>query len=102
AVPILERLARKPRGGARAPIALILAPTRELALQIVEEFQKIGKFTGCRSVPVYGGASMEPQLRALRNGADVIIGTPGRVMDHMRRGTLKLDSVEVFVLDEAD
>src|SRR5581483_10568061 len=81
---------------------LVMAPTRELALQIVEQFQKIGKFTGCRSVPVYGGASMEPQLRALKAGADVVIGTPGRIMDHMRRGTLKLDSVEVFVLDEAD
>ncbi|MEZ0228151.1 MAG: DEAD/DEAH box helicase, partial [Planctomycetota bacterium] len=102
AVPILDRLARTPRSGTRSPISLILAPTRELALQIVEQFQKIGKFTGCRSVPVYGGASMDPQLRALRAGADVIIGTPGRVMDHVRRGTLKLDAIEVFVLDEAD
>ncbi len=102
AVPILDRMAKDPRTGSRAPRALILAPTRELALQIEEEFRKLGRHTGCRSVPVYGGASMEPQLRALRNGADVIIGTPGRVMDHVRRGTLRLDGIEVFVLDEAD
>jgi ATP-dependent RNA helicase DeaD len=102
AVPILDRHCRDPRTGSRSPRALILAPTRELALQIEEQFQKIGRHTGCRSVPVYGGASMEPQLRALKSGADVIIGTPGRVMDHVRRGTLKLDAIEVFVLDEAD
>jgi superfamily II DNA/RNA helicase len=106
AIPILEKLLARagaaPKGDGRMPKALILAPTRELALQVEGEFVKIGKYTQCRSVPVYGGASMEPQLRALRNGADVIVGTPGRVMDHVRRGTLKLDQIEFFVLDEAD
>jgi ATP-dependent RNA helicase DeaD len=82
--------------------ALVLAPTRELAVQITLELQKIGAFTGVRVVTIYGGQSMNIQLDALRRGAHVVVGTPGRTIDHLKRGTLRLDSVKFVVLDEAD
>ena len=82
--------------------ALVLAPTRELAVQITLELQKIGAYTGVRTVTIYGGQSMNVQLDALRRGAQVVVGTPGRTIDHIKRGTLKLDSVRFVVLDEAD
>ncbi len=82
--------------------ALVLAPTRELAVQITLELQKIGAYTGVRIVTIYGGQPMKVQLDALKKGAHVIVGTPGRTIDHMRRGTLRLDSVRFVVLDEAD
>ena len=82
--------------------ALVLAPTRELAVQITLELQKIGAYTGVRIVTIYGGQSMNVQLDALRRGAHVIVGTPGRTIDHIKRGTLRLDSVGFVVLDEAD
>jgi ATP-dependent RNA helicase DeaD len=82
--------------------ALVLAPTRELAVQITLELQKIGAFTGVRTVTIYGGQSMNVQLDALRRGAHVVVGTPGRTIDHINRGTLRLDSVNFVVLDEAD
>ena len=81
---------------------LVLAPTRELAVQITLELQKIGAYTGIRVVTIYGGQSMNIQLDELRRGAHIIVGTPGRVIDHLERGTLKLDSVKFVVLDEAD
>ncbi|MDG6988118.1 MAG: DEAD/DEAH box helicase [Nitrososphaerota archaeon] len=81
---------------------LILAPTRELAVQITLELQKIGSFTAVRVVTVYGGQSMNTQLDALRRGAHIVVGTPGRTIDHIKRGTLRLDSVRFAVLDEAD
>jgi ATP-dependent RNA helicase DeaD len=81
---------------------LVLAPTRELAVQITLELQKIGAYTGVRIVTVYGGQSMNIQLDALRRGAHIVVGTPGRTIDHIRRGTLKLDSIKFVVLDEAD
>ncbi|MGE0712026.1 MAG: DEAD/DEAH box helicase [Planctomycetota bacterium] len=104
AIPLVERYRDRPAadGQARYPVALILSPTRELALQIYRQLEELGAYTQLRSVAVYGGAPMEPQLRALRAGADIVVGTPGRVMDHIRRRTLKLDSVSYFVLDEAD
>jgi ATP-dependent RNA helicase DeaD len=82
--------------------ALVLAPTRELAVQITLELQKIGSYTSIKVVTVYGGQSMNLQLDALRRGAQVVVGTPGRTIDHIKRGTLKLDSVRFVVLDEAD
>jgi ATP-dependent RNA helicase DeaD len=82
--------------------ALVLAPTRELAVQITLEFQKIASYTGVRVVTIYGGQSMNIQLDALRRGAHVVVGTPGRTIDHLKRGTLRLDSVKFVVLDEAD
>ncbi len=82
--------------------ALVLAPTRELAVQITLELQKIAAFTGIRIVTIYGGQSMNVQLDALRRGAHVVVGTPGRTIDHIKRGTLRLDSVRFVVIDEAD
>ncbi|NDC75867.1 DEAD/DEAH box helicase, partial [bacterium] len=83
--------------------ALILCPTRELAVQVAEEIAKLAFFKkGVREVPIYGGQSYERQFRALDAGAQIVIGTPGRVMDHMERGTLKLDAIKLVVLDEAD
>jgi ATP-dependent RNA helicase DeaD len=82
---------------------LVLCPTRELAVQVAEEFGKLAFFKkGLQEVPIYGGQSYERQFRALAAGAQVVIGTPGRVMDHMARGTLRLDTLKVVVLDEAD
>jgi ATP-dependent RNA helicase DeaD len=82
---------------------LVLCPTRELAVQVAEEFGKLGSFKkGLMEVPIYGGQSYERQFRALDAGAQVVIGTPGRVMDHMERGSLRLDALKVVVLDEAD
>lgn len=85
------------------PQILVLAPTRELAVQVAEAFGSYSKFMkGMHVLPIYGGQSMHQQLNALRRGPQIIVGTPGRVMDHMRRGTLKLDTLKAMVLDEAD
>jgi ATP-dependent RNA helicase DeaD len=81
---------------------LILTPTRELCIQVAEELARVGKFKRIRTLPVYGGQDIGRQLRALRNHPHVIIATPGRLLDHLNRGTIKLDSVRVSVLDEAD
>ena len=82
---------------------LVLSPTRELANQIHEESKKFSKnMRGIYMLPIYGGASYDPQIRALKRGVHIVIGTPGRVMDHMKRGTLKLNNLKVLVLDEAD
>ncbi|MBN7795267.1 DEAD/DEAH box helicase [Parahaliea mediterranea] len=85
------------------PQVLVLAPTRELAIQVAEAFQKYAHYLpGFRVLPLYGGADYRGQLRQLQRGVHVIVGTPGRVMDHMRRGSLSLDSLRLLVLDEAD
>ena len=82
---------------------LILCPTRELAVQVAEEIAKLAFFkTGVREVPIFGGQSYERQFRALEAGAQIVIGTPGRVMDHMERGTLRLDNLKMVILDECD
>jgi ATP-dependent RNA helicase DeaD len=87
----------------RAPQILILCPTRELAVQVAEEVSKLAAYKkGVREIPIYGGQSYDRQLRGLRDGAQIIIGTPGRVMDHLDRRTLKLDQVKMVILDEAD
>ena len=98
-LPILERLREKPRGGTRA---LIITPTRELAAQIVEHFAGLAKFTKLRAAAVYGGVGMKPQEDALRRGVDVVVATPGRLLDHMRSNTGDFSKLEVLVLDEAD
>ena len=83
--------------------ALILCPTRELSIQVAEEIGKLGKYKkGIFVLPVYGGQPIDRQIKALKKGAQVVVGTPGRVMDHMRRRTLKTDSVKMMILDEAD
>ena len=99
AIPAIERV----DGNLRAPQVLILCPTRELAVQVAEEVAKLALFKrGVRELPIYGGQSYDRQLRGLREGAQIIIGTPGRVMDHLERRTLRLDHVGMIVLDEAD
>ncbi len=99
ALPAIEKVDVK----LRQVQVLVLCPTRELAVQVAEEFGKLAFFKkGLMEVPIYGGQSYERQFRALHAGAQVVIGTPGRVMDHMARGTLKLDALKVVVLDEAD
>ncbi|MEI6106297.1 MAG: DEAD/DEAH box helicase [Opitutae bacterium] len=99
AIPAIEKV--DPR--LRKVQVLVLCPTRELAVQVSEEFGKLAFFKkGVMEVPIYGGQSYERQFRALAAGAQVVIGTPGRVMDHMERGTLQLDALKVVVLDEAD
>ena len=83
--------------------ALVLTPTRELALQVADALQQLASgLSGVRAVPVYGGQDYGKQLRAFRRGAHIVVGTPGRVMDHLRRGSLKLDGLKTLVLDEAD
>ncbi|MBI5747344.1 MAG: DEAD/DEAH box helicase [Nitrospirae bacterium] len=82
--------------------AIILTPTRELAIQVAEEMNKIGKFKKIQSIPIYGGQSIERQIRALRKGVQVVVGTPGRVIDHIQRKTLRLHHIKTVVLDEAD
>jgi ATP-dependent RNA helicase DeaD len=100
ALPILQRLAAG--RDARAPVALVLVPTRELAMQVSEAVHRYGRALGVRVLPVYGGQPIRAQLRALDRGVDVVVATPGRAVDHLRRGTLRLDATEVVVLDEAD
>ena len=82
--------------------ALVVTPTRELAVQVAEELNKIGQFKGIRALPIYGGQDINRQMRSLRNRPHIIVGTPGRLMDHMRRKTVRLDQVIMAVLDEAD
>lgn len=84
------------------PQLLVLAPTRELAIQVAEAFQRYSRNMGFSVLPIYGGQSYDNQLRQLKRGTQIIVGTPGRVMDHIRRGTLKLDKLQALVLDEAD
>jgi ATP-dependent RNA helicase DeaD len=100
ALPLLERIGAKVERV--APTALVLVPTRELAVQVSEAMHRYGRELGARSLPIYGGQPIARQLRALGHGVDVVVGTPGRTLDHMARGTLLVDSIEVVVLDEAD
>jgi ATP-dependent RNA helicase DeaD len=99
ALPLLARLDLK----LRAPQLLVLAPTRELAIQVAEAFQRYAAhLEGFQVLPVYGGQDYRTQLRGLKRGPQVIVGTPGRIMDHMNKGSLKLESLHCLVLDEAD
>jgi ATP-dependent RNA helicase DeaD len=100
ALPILQRLAAEGRG--EGPLALVLTPTRELAMQVAEAVHRYGKAMGARVVPIYGGQPIGRQLHAMRAGVDVVIATPGRALDHVRRGSLVLSRLRVVVLDEAD
>ncbi len=99
ALPIIQKLDPS-RDRGRAPRAIIIAPTRELAKQVAEEFSKSG--VGLTTVTVYGGAAYNPQETALRRGVDIVVGTPGRLIDHLERGNLNLSAIEFVVLDEAD
>lgn len=97
-IPALEMV--NPRS--KRTQVLVLCPTRELANQVADELGKLGKYTGTKILPVYGGQNIERQIKALKRGVQIVIGTPGRVMDHIERGTLNLSNVHMFVLDEAD
>ena len=102
-IPILEQMGQLPQEERRSVCALILCPTRELAMQACDEIRKFARFQKqVKPVAVYGGASMERQIYQLKNGANLVVGTPGRVLDHLRRRTLKLDNLKTIVLDEAD
>jgi ATP-dependent RNA helicase RhlE len=102
ALPILQRLQAAPAIGPRHVRVLVLSPTRELASQIGESLARYGRHTAIRHATVYGGVGQEPQVRALRSGADVLVATPGRLLDLMGRKIARLDRVEILVLDEAD
>ena len=97
-LPILERLKKD----TRAIQALVLTPTRELAVQVAEEIHSLKGRKRVSVVPIYGGQSIDTQLRRLKKGVDIVVGTPGRVIDHLKRRTLKLDKISCLVLDEAD
>jgi ATP-dependent RNA helicase DeaD len=99
ALPLLQKLTAGALGG---PAALILVPTRELAEQVSQAVHRYGRDLGVRVLPVYGGQPISRQLRVLRSGVDIVVGTPGRVLDHIERGTLQLGGVRAVVLDEAD
>jgi ATP-dependent RNA helicase DeaD len=102
ALPILQRIAGLPPAERKRPSALILVPTRELAMQVAEAVHSYGKSLGAQVLPIYGGQAMAHQLRALRRGVDVVVATPGRVLDHLRRGSVDFGGVRAVVLDEAD
>jgi ATP-dependent RNA helicase RhlE len=103
ALPILDRLARSQRRpGARGPRALVLTPTRELALQINEGFATYGRHVAPKAAVIFGGVGQAPQVEALRRNTDIIVATPGRLIDLMEQGHARLEAVEVLVLDEAD
>jgi ATP-dependent RNA helicase RhlE len=104
-LPIIHRLLRSEesqKARSRAPRALIIAPTRELAEQIFQACKELGKGSELSGVTMYGGTAMRPQLRALERGVDVVIGCPGRILDHLERGSFDASALEVVVLDEAD
>ena len=98
ALPMIERI----DVAERAVQGLVLAPTRELAVQVAETIHKLGKHREISDLPIYGGQPIDRQLRALQRGVQIVVGTPGRIMDHIRRGTLDLSQVSMVVLDEAD
>jgi ATP-dependent RNA helicase RhlE len=100
-LPMLQRLHQK-SGGPRRIRALILTPTRELAAQVHESVKTYGKQRPVRSMEIYGGVSARPQISKIHRGVDVVVATPGRLLDHVRQGNINLSGVEMFVLDEAD
>jgi len=106
ALPLLQRLAQGEIApgapGPRKPRALILTPTRELAVQVNDSLRTYGKHLKLNTAAIYGGAGMGPQFDLLKRGVDILVATPGRLMDHMERGSIKLDQIDVLVLDEAD
>jgi len=101
-LPILDRLSHERAGRKRTVRSLILTPTRELAVQIERAILGYGRFTDLKALAVYGGVSINNQIATLRRGVDIVVATPGRLIDHIQRNTIKLSGVEVLVLDEAD
>ncbi|MBV8882834.1 MAG: DEAD/DEAH box helicase, partial [Chroococcidiopsidaceae cyanobacterium CP_BM_RX_35] len=102
-LPLLQRLSTThPSQGHRTPRALILTPTRELAAQVSDSVKTYGKYLSLKSVVIYGGVGIVPQLQALRQGVDILVATPGRLLDHLGQKTLDLSQIEILVLDECD
>ena len=102
-LPLLQKLSKEtPAKGPRKPRALVLVPTRELAVQVADSIKAYGRHLNLNVTTIYGGAGMQPQIDNLRRGVDVLVACPGRLIDHLERGTAKLDAVEMLVLDEAD
>jgi ATP-dependent RNA helicase RhlE len=101
-LPLLYRLSQKPSGRKRAIKALVLTPTRELAVQIERSVQDYGRFLHMKTLTIYGGVNIQGQLNALRRGVDIVVATPGRLLDHMQRESINLTRIEVLVIDEAD
>src|SRR5690606_23993257 len=102
ALPLLERLGSAERRGRSRVRALVLTPTRELAAQVADDLARYAKHTPVRSTAVFGGVSIRPQIAALAAGVDVLVATPGRLLDHLGQRTVDLSAVEALVLDEAD
>jgi ATP-dependent RNA helicase RhlE len=100
-LPILQRL-RKPKNGRKHVQVLILTPTRELAAQVAESVRDYGQFLPYSTAVIFGGVSINTQIQKLRNGVDIVVATPGRLLDHLERNTINLSAIEVLVLDEAD
>ncbi len=101
-LPVLQRLHTRPNGGRRAIRALVLTPTRELAAQVGDSIQTYGRHLPLRSAVIFGGVKINPQIERLRRGVDILVATPGRLLDHVSQKTLDLSQVEILVLDEAD
>ncbi|RNC28583.1 MAG: DEAD-box ATP-dependent RNA helicase CshA [Candidatus Dichloromethanomonas elyunquensis] len=97
-IPMIQRISSE----RDALKGLVITPTRELAIQVAEELNRIGQFKEVRALPIYGGQDIDRQIRALKNRPQIVVGTPGRLMDHMRRKTIRLQQIEVVILDEAD
>ncbi|NIU39114.1 DEAD/DEAH box helicase, partial [Candidatus Bathyarchaeota archaeon] len=97
-IPMVERLNPK----SKSVQGLVLEPTRELAIQVAEHIDRLGKYSALNVLPIYGGVPIQRQIRALENGVHIVVGTPGRTIDHLKRRTLNLNSVKTVVLDEAD
>ncbi|MFB6393445.1 DEAD/DEAH box helicase, partial [Polymorphospora sp. 2-325] len=101
-IPLLERVFAPAEGGEGLPQALVVVPTRELGLQVAKDLAAAGKTRGVRVLPIYGGVAYEPQIDALRRGVEILVGTPGRLMDLAKQKHLRLDRIRALVLDEAD
>src|SRR5690625_2879740 len=97
-IPMIENFERN----VKKIQGLVVTPTRELAIQVAEEINRLGKVKGIRALPIYGGQHMQRQIRSLKDGPQIVVATPGRLLDHMRRRTIRVDDVRVVVLDEAD
>ncbi|MGB1882751.1 MAG: DEAD/DEAH box helicase [Gammaproteobacteria bacterium] len=103
ALPILHNLScEKPVSGWRAPRSLVLTPTRELADQVTQSFKRYGDALNLNSTAIFGGVGVQPQKKALKKGVDIVVATPGRLLDHASEGSIDLTQIEIFVLDEAD
>ncbi len=101
-LPVLQLLGSRPARAKNKPRVLVLTPTRELAAQVEDSVSTYGKYVPTKSAVIYGGVSMVPQTRALRSGVDIIVATPGRLLDHVGQGNIDLSAIEIFILDEAD